>query len=55
MGSVIVLFIIAGVLTGGTYSMYAQGNKFLTILLGIIAAAFFAYAIISMLKAGGHI
>ncbi|MDO4911812.1 MAG: hypothetical protein Q3972_08745 [Corynebacterium sp.] len=53
--SVIVLFIIAGLLTGGTYSMYQQGHKFVCIMLGLVTAALFAYAVISLLQAGGHI
>ena len=45
------LFIIAGVLVGGTWSFYQQGSKIATIVTGILAALAVAAALIVLFGA----
>ena len=45
------LFILAGLLVGGTWSFYQQGNKPVTIVLGILALLSLSGALIVLLGA----
>lgn len=45
------LFILAGLLVGGTWSFYQQGNKPVTIVLGILALLSLSGALIVLFGA----
>lgn len=45
------LFILAGLLVGGTWSFYQQGSKIATIVTGILAALAVAAALIVLFGA----
>lgn len=43
------LFILAGLLVGGTWSFYQQGHKGVTVALGILAALSLAGALVVLI------
>lgn len=45
------LFIVAGLLVGGTWSAYQNGSKFFTVVLAVLAAVSFVGAILWMIGA----
>lgn len=50
---VLILFIVAGLLVGGTWSAYQNSNKFLTILMAVLAAAALVGAVLWMMGVMG--
>lgn len=45
---VLILFIVAGLLVGGTWSAYQNSNKFLTVLMAVLAAVALVGAVLWM-------
>lgn len=45
------LFLVAGLLVGGTWSAYQNGSRILTVVLALIAAVAFAAAVLWMIGA----
>lgn len=50
---VLILFVVAGLLVGGTWSAYQNSNKFLTILMAVLAAAALVGAVLWMMGVMG--
>ncbi|CAM3151070.1 MULTISPECIES: hypothetical protein [Corynebacterium] len=47
---VVVLFLLAGLLAGGVWSAYQHGSKAVTIVLALLAALAFVFALFNMAK-----
>ncbi|QPK82645.1 hypothetical protein G7Y29_07070 [Corynebacterium qintianiae] len=50
---VLVCFLVAGLLIGGVWSAYRNGNTLLTVVLGLAAALALCLALVSMTGAMG--
>lgn len=46
---VLILFIVAGLLVGGTWSAYQNSNKFLTVVMAVLAAVALTGAVLWMI------
>lgn len=46
---VLILFIVAGLLVGGTWSAYQNSNKFFTVVMAVLAAVTLTAAVLWMI------